>query len=351
MKRKNQRRKNFIGALLFFVLIAALIQFAVLSYDAISRRTSNKGTIALLMLVVIVVLSLFCTIFDLIRRKLTVDRPVEQILWATERIAAGDFSVRLSTAHPYGKYNEYDLIIENLNGLAEELGKSRVLKVDFISNVSHELKTPLSVIRNYAALLQDKRLDEETREKYVKTISRAAKRLSDLVNNVLKLNKLENQDVEPENERIDLTEMLSQAVLQFEETIEAKGLSVDCDIADDVHIVSSPSCLEIVWNNLLSNAIKFTEAGGTIGVTLKKREKDVVVTVSDTGCGISPETGARIFDKFYQGDTSHAQEGNGLGLALVKKVIDVVGGEISVRSEMGKGSTFTVLLKGVEDER
>ena len=351
MKRKDSMRpKNgFVEALPFFALVAVIIQIAVLTYDAVAKRTENKGQIAIIMLVVVLVLALVCTVFDKIRRKITVDRPVEKILWATQRIAAGDFSVRLGTAHPYGKYNEYDLIIENLNTLAEELGKSKLLKVDFISNVSHELKTPLAVIRNYAALLQTD-LDEETRDKYVKTVSRAAKRLSDLVTNILKLNKLENQDVEPEKELVDLTASISQTVVEFEEWIERKNITLDCDL-DDLKIISSPSYLEIVWNNLLSNAVKFTGENGLITVRLKEKDGDAVITVTDTGCGISPETGARIFDKFYQGDTSHAQEGNGLGLALVKKVIDVIGGEISVRSELGKGSSFTVILKGVEHAR
>ena len=350
MKKGFHPRKNFIGALIFFAVIALIIQIAVLSYEKIASETSSKARIAVLMLVVVMVLSFFCTVFDRIRRKMTVDKPVEKIVWATERMAAGDFSVRLGTAHPYGKYNEYDLIIENLNTLAEELGKSRVLKVDFISNVSHELKTPLAVIRNYAALLQSDDLSAETRDKYVKTVSRAAKRLSDLVTNILKLNKLENQEIDPENELVDLTASISQAVIEFEEWIEQKNITLDCDL-DDLKIVSSPTYLEIVWNNLLSNAVKFTGAGGQISVRLKERDGNAVIAVTDTGCGISPETGARIFDKFYQGDTSHSQEGNGLGLALVKKVIDIVGGEISVSSELGKGSTFTVVLKGVEHAR
>ena len=133
-------------------------------------------------------------------------------------------------------------------------------------------------------------------------------------------------------------------ILSFENLLEEKNIALECDL-DEVEIVSSPTYLEIVWNNLLSNAVKFTPEGGTISVSLKKAGENVVVKVTDTGCGISPEVGARIFDKFYQGDTSHAQEGNGLGLALVKKVIDILGGEITVSSELGKGSTFTIILK------
>ena len=139
--------------------------------------------------------------------------------------------------------------------------------------------------------------------------------------------------------------MLSDAVLSFESIIENKELNLECDL-DDVVIYSSGSYLEIVWNNLISNAIKFTDKGGSIFISLKEHLDSVEVKITDTGCGISRETGKHIFEKFYQGDTSHSGEGNGLGLPLVKKVIDILGGEISVKSEIGKGSTFTIILKG-----
>lgn len=347
--KKNQNNDSgfsYLGVIVFFVTIAIIIQIAVLIYDYIIQRTMDKGLIAVLMLGVIAILAVICTVIDVVRRKITIDMPVKKILKATEQIAKGDFSVRLDVQSPYGRYSRYDVIMENLNVLAAELGKSEVLKTDFIANVSHELKTPLAILQNYATLLQDESLDLETRRKYAKTLSQAAKRLSDLITNILKLNKLENQEIKPEFEKINLTEMLAQAVLSFEDLIEHKRLEIECDL-DDVQIVSAPSLLEIVWNNLLSNAIKFTEAGGKIGVSLKMKSEKAIVSVFDTGCGISRETGAHIFEKFYQGDTSHSGEGNGLGLPLVKKVIDVLGGEISVSSEIGKGSTFTIVLKGI----
>ena len=344
--QKNDSGFSYLGVIVFFVTIAIIIQIAVLIYDYIIQRTTDKGLIAVLMLGVIAILAVICTVIDVVRRKITIDMPVKKILKATEQIAKGDFSVRLDVQSPYGRYSRYDVIMENLNVLAAELGKSEVLKTDFIANVSHELKTPLAILQNYATLLQDESLDLETRRKYAKTLSQAAKRLSDLITNILKLNKLENQEIKPEFEKINLTDMLAQAVLSFEDLIEHKRLEIECDL-DDAQIVSAPSLLEIVWNNLLSNAIKFTEAGGKISVSLKVKSDKAVVSVSDTGCGISRETGAHIFEKFYQGDTSHSGEGNGLGLPLVKKVIDVLGGEISVSSEIGKGSTFTIVLKGI----
>ena len=349
MKKRNRSTLSIAGAIAFFALIAIVMQIAILVFDYIEERTTNKALIAILVLILILILSAVCTLIDYIRRKIMVDKPVKKILEATEKITSGDFSVRIESEHKYSQYNGYDAIMEDLNKMAEELEKSAVLKTDFISNVSHELKTPLAIIQNYSTLLQDESLDGETRQKYVSTVRQASRRLTDLITNILKLNKLENQDISTEYEKINLTEMLSQAVLNYEDIIDKKGLNFDCNF-NDVIIYSSPSYLEIVWNNLISNAIKFTESGGSITVTLKEHLDRVEVSVSDTGCGISKETGKHIFDKFYQGDTSHSGEGNGLGLPLVKKVIDILGGEISVKSEIGKGSTFTIVLKNMESK-
>ena len=343
MNRKGARW-SFFGSLLFFLTIALTVTLAVTIYAYVDERTAgDRKVVALVMWLVVIFLSVFCTIADIFRRKMMVDKPVEQILNATEKIAAGDFSVRLHQRHGYTEYDEYDCIMENLNVMAETLGKSEILKTDFISNVSHELKTPLAILQNYAQLIKREK-DEEKRAQYADTMLSATRRLNDLVGNVLKLSKLENEKIPAERKRIRLDESIAEAVIALENKIEEKGLEVECDL-DEVEIFSSAGYLEIVWNNLLSNAVKFTNDGGRVEVTLKKEGNFAIVKVQDTGCGISAETGKRIFDKFYQGDTSHAQEGNGLGLALVKKVIDVLGGEISVESELGKGTAFTVVLK------
>lgn len=337
---KNRRLKEFLGYLLFFITVSAIVTVAFLAYGIFSNE-SNK-VISFVMIVIILAISTVLTLADIIRRKVMVDKPVNEILNATDKIASGDFSVRLKPSHTYGKFDEFDSIKENLNKMASELQKSEVLKTDFISNVSHELKTPIAIIKSYSALLEREQ-DPEKRAEYRHQISTASTRLSDLVGNILKLNKLENQSLTIERETLRLNEMLEECIVSFESVIEKKGLLLECDI-DEIVISSSRSYLEIVWNNLISNAIKFTEEGGTISVSAKWVDGCAVVKVSDTGCGIDAETGKHIFDKFYQGDTSHASEGNGLGLALVKKVIDNIGGEISVFSELGKGTSFTIKL-------
>lgn len=342
MKRKKNKWRIILGYAGFFVLIAAIVTAAVLVYDSI-KGLSGRAVSGIMFAVVIALAALFTTV-DILRRRFTVNAPVDRILDATERIARGDFSVRLDINHRVNEYDEFDYIAENLNKMAAELDKNEVLKSDFISNVSHELKTPLAVISNYAAALKGDKLTAEERKKYAQTIVEASARLTALTVNILKLNKLENQQIKPEFKSVRLDEMLAECVIGFEDKIEEKGIELNCDFAE-ISLVTSPAYLEIVWNNLLSNAVKFTPAGGRISVSLKEEDGRAVVTVADTGCGISAGEGGRIFDKFYQCDTSHSGEGNGLGLALVKKVIDILGGEISVESEKGKGSAFTVKLK------
>lgn len=349
MKRKKTKLPTLSGALVLFVSVSVFVAIAIAVYAAVEKACGgNRAVIAGVMIAVVVVLSAVCSLIDLLRRRLTVDRPVEKILDATDKIASGDFSARLDIRHPLHRYDPYDYIMENLNKMAAELSRTEVLHTDFISNVSHEIKTPLAIIQNYASSLRDKDLDERTRAKYAQTLVDASERLTALISDILRLNKLENQEIKPDGETIDLTESLAACVIGFEETIERKGLELECDLEEGVRVLSSSGYLELVWNNLLSNAVKFTERGGKIAVSLKREGGRAVVRIADTGCGISAETGKHIFEKFYQGDTSHAQEGNGLGLALVKKVIDRTGGTIAVNSEVGEGTVFTVTIQAEE---
>ena len=285
----------------------------------------------------------FATI-DWWRRKTMVERPVKIITDATKKIMQGDFSVRLKhfRGAGMGGFNE---IVDAINAMTAELAGTETLRTDFIANVSHELKTPLAVMGNYATMLQRPGIMEKEKNEYAKAISEAARKLAQLITNILKLNKLENQQIFPTPKEFDLGEQLCECLLTFEDAWEKKNLEIETDIAEDVRIKSDPELLSLVWNNLISNAVKFTPDGGTVGVSLKADEKFVTVSVADTGCGMTPEVGQHIFEKFYQGDTSHATQGNGLGLALVKRVVDILNGEIGVQSVSSKGSTFTVKIR------
>ncbi|MBQ8038612.1 MAG: HAMP domain-containing histidine kinase, partial [Lachnospiraceae bacterium] len=222
---------------------------------------------------------------------------------------------------------------------------TETLRTDFIANVSHELKTPLAVMQNYGTLLQKPGLPEEKRVEYARAVTDASRRLADLISNILKLNKLENQQIFPDGTTYDLSEQLCECLLAFEDIWEKKELEIDTDMEDGIFVKADPEIMSLVWNNLFSNAIKFTENGGKVTLSLKADEDFAYVQVSDTGCGISKEVGMHMFDKFYQGDTSHATQGNGLGLALVKRIMDITGSDISVESELGRGTTFTVKMR------
>jgi len=290
---------------------------------------------------VVLITFLFGTI-DYIRRKNMVERPVRRITEAAEKIMQGDFTVRIQPLKGLPDETGFNRIIECLNQMTRELSGTETLRTDFIANVSHELKTPLAVMGNYAAILQRPGLSEEEKNEYAAAIADASKRLASLITNILKLNKLENQQIFPQKEEFDLGEQLCESLLQFEDAWEKKDLQIETDIEDDVRVRSDAELLSLVWNNLISNAIKFTPDGGTVSLRLKREGSRVAVSVRDTGCGIHPETGRHIFEKFYQGDTSHATQGNGLGLALVRRVVDILNGEIAVQSTLGQGSTFTV---------
>lgn len=271
-------------------------------------------------------------------------KPMERFAEAARKVANGDFSVYVAPRHTTDKLDHLDVIFTDFNKMVEELGSIETLKVDFFSNVSHEIKTPLSAIQNYAELLQKGTLTTDQRQEYAQSILQATKRLSSLITNMLKLNKLEKQTIQPVPEPYDVCQQLCECALQFEEVWEKKGIEFDADLEDRAVIEADPGLLELVWNNLLSNAVKFTSAGGTVALTQTSTEEEITVTVADSGSGMNEETLGHIFDQFYQGDTSHSTEGNGLGLALVYRILQLSEGSITVKSTLEKGSVFTVLL-------
>ena len=349
--RIRQVLKTINNYVVFFLVVAFAVTCCMMLFvrtlaDSMGLVFNEENVAAaakITFLNVLLLTFLFGTI-DYVRRKIMVDRPVKLITEATERIMQGDFSVRVRPMHGAGMegFNQIGIAI---NAMAAELSGTETLRTDFIANVSHELKTPLAVMGNYATMLQHPGITEKEKNEYARAISEAARKLAQLITNILKLNKLENQQIFPQPKEFDLGEQLCECLLVFEDAWEAKNLEIETDIEDDVRIKSDPELLSLVWNNLISNAVKFTPDGGTIGLSLKTEDSSVVVQVRDTGCDMTPEVGQHIFEKFYQGDTSHATQGNGLGLALVKRVVDILNGEIGVQSACGQGSTFTVRFK------
>ncbi len=337
--------------IVFFLLVAFVVSCCMLLF--VTTLANNMGLVfteeniadaAKLTMGNVFLLTLLFAFIDYIRRKIMVERPVKRISEAAERIIQGDFTTRIEPIKGVPAEYGFNQIISCFNKMAAELSGTETLRTDFIANVSHELKTPLAVMGNYATMLQQPGITEQEKNEYAKAISEAARRLAQLITNILKLNKLENQQIFPEAQQYDLSGQLCESLLQFEDAWEQKELCIETDIEDGVMIFSDPELLSLVWNNLISNAVKFTPKGGTVKLTLKAEKDQIVVSVADTGCGMTADTGMHIFEKFYQGDTSHAMQGNGLGLALVKRVVDILNAQISVQSALGKGSTFTVRI-------
>lgn len=338
--------------LVFFLLVAFVITCCTMLFVSALSSTShldltaeNLNLAAKLTFANVVLLSLIFYIIDIIRRKMTVERPVNRILEAAEKIMQGDFNVRINKQSKFATDDKFNEIIECFNKLAEELSSVETLRTDFIANVSHEMKTPLSVIQNYGTLLQTPGISEEKRMEYAKGVTDGARRMANMMTNILKLNRLENQQIYPQVTEYDLSEQLCECLLQYENVWEKSNIEIETEIEERVMITADAELLSLVWNNLFSNAFKFTEPGGKVSVSLTATTHHAVIKVSDTGCGISPEIGTHIFEKFYQGDTSHSVQGNGLGLALVKRVIDIMHGEIGVESTVGEGTTFTVKIQ------
>ena len=336
----------------FFLLVSFVITCCTMLFVSTLRDTvgiiltdENISTAAKLTFWNVALLSLIFTVADGIRRKLTVERPARRITEAAEKLIRGDFSVRIKPMGRFGTDEPFLRIIDCFNKMAEELNGVETLRTDFIANVSHEMKTPLAVMQNYGTLLQAENLSEEKRMEYARGITEASRRTADMMTNILKLNRLENQQIFPKTEEFDLGEQLCECLLQYENIWESSGIEIETEIEESVTVRADRELLSLVWNNLFSNAFKFTPSGGTVTVRLTSTEHHATVTVRDTGCGMTPEVGAHIFEKFYQGDTSRASRGNGLGLALVKRVVDIMQGEIRVESIVGKGSVFTVTIR------
>ena len=358
--KKERKYRNMISTIsnfFIFFLLAAFVSTCCISLfistlqDSIGRDfTQNEITLAAkITMVNVVIISLVMAAIDYFRRKYTVERPVKRITDATSKMIEGDFSVRIEPISRFANDDSFNEIIDCINSMAEELSGVETLRTDFVANVSHEMKTPLAVMQNYATLLQTPDLPDEKRIEYAKAITDASRRLADMMTNILKLNRLENQQIFSTPTTFELGEQLCESFLRYEEVWEKKNIEIETDIEEGIFISADAELLTLVWNNLFSNAFKFTEEGGKISLSLKADGDYATVVISDTGCGMSREVGEHIFEKFYQGDTSHSTEGNGLGLALVKRVIDILGAEIGVESELGVGSKFTVRIRREEN--
>lgn len=258
---------------------------------------------------------------------------------AFHRITEFDFSVRIKDNQIMSNLG----LAESINTMAEQLGSVETLRDGFVSDFSHEFKTPIVSIAGFATLLKDKNLSEDERNEYLDVIIDESHRLVELSESVLMLSRLDSQTIINENYLLD--EQLRQCMLLFSRQCSQKNITLEADFDDEIPIYSCKKLVSQVWVNLLSNAVKFTPANGTITVAAKRlANNSIAVSVADSGCGMSKETQSKIFIKFFQGDKSRTTAGNGLGLSVVKKICDLLSLDISVESELTKGSKFTVII-------
>ncbi|MBU3178351.1 HAMP domain-containing histidine kinase [Clostridium estertheticum] len=341
--RINSRRSFVKEYLIVFAVVLWCCSGSVLIFNAQMQQNADPWFMVLIgsSYVLFIGVVVYVGIKILIRSSFT--KPIHEIRKVARKVAEGDFTVRVHSQRKDDKKDEVEILIDDFNKMIEELASIETLKGDFITNISHEIKTPLAVIQNYASVMLKESLPIDKRMEYTDTILVASKKLSTLVTTVLKLNKLDNQEIIKKN-TYSLDEQLRCSILALEEKFEEKDVMLDVEL-DEVMITTDENLMEMVWNNLLTNSIKFTESKGTVRIKLKKENGKIIVSISDTGCGMSKKTVEHVFDRFYQGDTSHSSVGNGLGLSLVKRIIDLVEGKIKVDSECGKGTDFTVTLK------
>ena len=265
--------------------------------------------------------------------------PLKKSIEATKKVAEGDFTVRLETKRD----DEIKELVDNFNIMVEQLGKTEILQKDFIDNVSHEIKTPISSIQGFAKLLEDENLPEAERKEYAEIIIEESNRLLNLSTNILRLSKIQNQGKIVRKDHINITEQLRKAIAVLENKWNEKSLTFNIS-AKDVYYDGDEELTFQVWMNLIDNAIKFSKQNGKITIDVKEENDEVVVKIKDNGMGMSKEEQERIFTRFYQIDKSHSQEGSGLGLSIVKSIIDLSGGKIEVESKENSGTTFIIKL-------
>ncbi|WP_394526115.1 sensor histidine kinase [Lacrimispora sp. JR3] len=345
MKKRRIKRQASLWQYFVMIVLGILVMTSVIMY-VIIYFVINAGLLSQLSFslpfainTILAISILIGTIISSLVGK-RILAPITNLNKASREIAEGNFSVRLDSASQIKEITE---TFTNFNQMATELSGIEMMRNDFIANISHEFKTPIAAIEGFAALLQDGDLDEEERMQYTQMILESTRQLSSLSTNILKLSKLENQEKITGQVSYRLDEQLRQAILLLENSWTEKKLELELHLPK-TYLYGNEDLLMQIWTNLLSNAIKFTPEGGLIRITIDHDEKNVSVSVMDTGIGISPNEKKHIFEKFYQADKSRVREGNGLGLSLVFRIVSLCGGTIEVQSEPGQGSEFTIRL-------
>lgn len=333
---------------LFVIIVAVLAITAALGWLGACMgwldwtRMLNPSAVMIL----IYIISIIIGISVVVTIQKVILQPVQGMVAAMQRLEQGDFSVRMSCTG-WMRPLELREYTQAFNAAAEELESTELLRKDFINNFSHEFKTPITSMGGFAdLLLEDPDMPPEERQEYLSIIGSESRRLAALANNVLALSRVESQTILTDAVPFDLTEQLRQIVLMMEQKWKKSGVKIclEENPGEDIICTGNESLLKEVWVNLLDNACKFSAQGSTVELRLGEESRNLLVEVTDHGIGMDDKTRRRMFDQFYQGDTSHKTEGNGLGLAMVKKIVALHEGTVAVQTEPGVGSTFTVRL-------
>lgn len=352
MKKHDKVKFSLIIQFTWIIFISFLISMlivlfatAIMRWAGIDFRAFNTILILVFGFAVSLILG---TLFAVLFFKRTVNL-ADDLKMALKRISKGDYSVRLENTSDNKDGILYD-VIENFNKMVEELDSVTILRNDFISNFSHEFKTPIVSIKGYAELIKNgKNLTEEQKQEYLQVIIDESRRLSNLASSTLLMSKLDSQTSLTETSVFSVNEQLKQCVLVLDNEFKAKNLEVKIKLGK-MRVNASVDMLQQVWINLLTNAIKYTPENGIIRITSTELEKEYIVSISDNGMGMNEETLKHIFDKYYQGDNSHSTSGNGLGLSIAKRIVELSGGKIEASSTEGKGTTFSVRLPKLKED-
>lgn len=329
----NTRLTIILGCVVF---ASVLVAFGIVNLIRLVNPQASNFHLLLQM-------NIFCLIIAMIATRFILKRflePIKTLGEAMQKVADGDFSTRVETKSTSAEIQE---IFSGFNIMTKELASTGILQTDFVSNVSHEFKTPINAIEGYITLLQSTDNIDEIENEYIEKILFNTKRLSLLVSNILLLSKIENQSIQTNRVKFRLDEQIRETIVALEQRWTEKNIELSVEL-EETEYYGSEALTYYIWSNIIGNAVKFSPDCGTVKINLTKEQDNILFTVEDDGPGLSEEAKKHLFDKFYQADSSHKQEGNGLGLALVKRIVTIIGGEVLAENTEDGGCRFTVIL-------
>lgn len=344
---RNVFYKYLLLYLLFFLLVSVIITSSIVIFGVSFEFTlapEDAAHGAIITVAMIIVISLFILAVYIMIQHFAVNKPIERIRDYLQHVSEGNFDTKLERGFEIFGLSQFNSMIDDINTTVGELQNIQTFRTDFINNISHEAKTPISVILNYSKLLEEENLSDDLRIKYSKKIYSAADDLNSLVITALNINRIEHQKIFPNHESFDLSEHLVQSIFAYETKFEDKNINLQTDFDEGIIIDTDKRLLQLVWNNLISNAIKFSKEGGTVRIEVHRFDDVATVSVSDNGRGIDDSDKPHIFDKYFRSERVSDVRGNGLGLALVKNITDALEMNISFDSELGVGTTFVVSI-------